>query len=59
MGSDELHSFTKDSDVAIPITNREFEERRQDTKRSIRLLDAAYLDTFVDEFKTLMNESIL
>ena len=59
VGSDELHSFTKDSDVAIPITNREFEERRQDTIRSIRLLDAAYLDTFVDEFKTLMNESIL
>ena len=58
-GSDELHSFTKDSDVAIPITNREFEERRQDTIRSIRLLDGAYLDTFVDEFKTLMNESIL
>ena len=59
VGSDELHSFTKDSDVAIPITNREFEERRQDTIRSIRLLDSAYLGDFVDEFQTLMNESIL
>ena len=58
-GSDELHSFTKDSDVAIPITNREFEERRQDTIRSIRLLDTAYLEDFVDEFQILMNESIL
>ena len=59
VGSDELHSFTKDSDVAIPITNREFEEQRQDTIRSIRLLDGAYLGDFVEEFQILMNESIL
>ena len=58
-GSDELHSFTKDSDVAIPITNREFEERRQDTIRSIRLLDPEYVGTVVNEFKGLLRLSVL
>ena len=58
-GSDELHSFTKDSDVAIPITNREFEERRQDTIRSIRLLDPEYVPIVVNEFKGLLRLSAL
>ena len=58
-GSDELHSFTKDSDVAIPITNREFEERRQDTIRSIRLLDPEYVPIVVNEFKELLKLSVL
>ena len=58
-GSDELHSFTKDSDVAIPITNREFEERRQDTIRSIRLLDPEYVGIVVNEFKELLRLSPL
>ena len=59
VGSDELHSFTKDSDVAIPITNREFEERRQDTIRSIRLLDPEYVPIVVNEFKGLLRLSAL
>ena len=44
---------------ATLITNREFEEKRQDTLRSIRLLDPAYVDQFVEEFENLMGESIL
>ena len=41
------------------ITNREFEEKRQDTLRSIRLLDPAYVDQFVEEFENLMGASVL
>jgi len=41
------------------ITNREFEEDRQDTLRKIRLLDRAYIEQFVQEFETLMGESVL
>ena len=44
---------------ATTITNREFEEERQDTLRKIRLLDPAYLDQFVGEFETLIKKSIL
>ena len=42
-----------------PITNREYEENEQDKKRQIRLLDDRYLTAFVEEFKLLMNESVL
>ena len=48
-----------DHSGATEITNREFEEERQDTLRKIRLLDPAYLDQFVGEFETLIKESIL
>ncbi len=41
------------------ITNREFEEKRQDTLRKIRLLDPAYVDQFVEEFENLMEASVL
>ena len=44
---------------ATTITNREYEEERQDTLRKIRLLDPAYIDQFVEEFENLMGESIL
>ena len=44
---------------ATTITNREFEEKRQDTLRSIRLLDPAYVDQFVEEFENLMGASVL
>ena len=44
---------------ATLITNREYEEDRQDTLRSIRLLDQAYVDQFVEEFETLMGASVL
>ena len=41
------------------ITNREFEEERQDTLRQIRLLDRSYIEQFVEEFETLMGASVL
>ena len=42
-----------------PITNREYEESEQDAKRSIRLLDPSFVDQFVDEYKKLINETII
>ena len=48
-----------DHTTATAITNREFEEERQDTLRKIRLLDPVYLDQFVGEFESLIKESIL
>ena len=44
---------------ATLITNREYEESRQDSIRKIRLLDPAYVDQFVEEFEILMGESVL
>ena len=44
---------------ATTITNREYEEERQDTLRKIRLLDPIYIEQFVEEFENLMGESIL
>ena len=44
---------------ATTITNREFEEKRQDTLRAIRLLDPAYVDQFVEEFENLIGASVL
>ena len=44
---------------ATLITNREFEEKRQDTLRAIRLLDPAYVDQFIEEFENLMGASVL
>ena len=54
--------YTGDTDFynsATTITNREYEEREQDKKRQIRLLDPRYVDEFVDEFEELIGESII
>ena len=54
--------FSGDTDFysnASTITNREYEEREQDKKRQIKLLDPAFLDQFVEEYKVLMGESVL
>ena len=48
-----------DHSGATAITNREFEEERQDTLRKIRLLDPAYVDQFVEEFENLIGASVL
>ena len=51
-----------DSDAytsATAITNREFEESEQDKKRKIRLLDPVFVDQFVDEFRSLIKESVI
>ena len=44
---------------ATTVTNREYEEKEQDKKRQIRLLDPSFIDQFVEEFKLLMKESVL
>ena len=54
--------YTGDSDFyasASIVTNFEYEENEQDKKRKIRLLDPSYIDQFVEEFKSLMKESII
>ena len=44
---------------ATLITNYAYEQSQQDSKRKIRLLDASFVADFVEEFKSLMNESII
>ena len=44
---------------ATLITNYEYEQEQQDVKRKIRLLDPSYIADFVEEFKLLINESII
>ena len=55
----DIGTDNSDHSGATAITNYEYEEARQDELRKIRLLDPAYIDAFVDEFKRLMKESIL
>jgi hypothetical protein len=47
-----------DNDI-FTITNREYEEVRQDEMRKIWLLDPQYLNEFVEQYQARMNESIL
>ena len=51
-----LVEVNSDTDNASSISNREYEEREQDRKRSIRLLDKKYLGDFIDEFNNLIAE---
>ena len=44
---------------ATLITNYEYEQSQQDSKRKIRLLDPSFIDQFVQEFELLMSESPL
>ena len=39
---------------AVLVTNREYEEAKQDELRKIRLLDPAYLEQFVEDFEKLI-----
>ena len=45
---------TSDTTNALSISNREYEEREQDKKRSIRLLNQRFLTDFIDEFDKLI-----
>ena len=45
-----------DGDPAI-ISNRQYEQRKQDEYRQIRLLDRKFLGIFVEEFENLINEN--
>tara|TARA_Y100000592_G_scaffold57398_1_gene89859 strand:- start:147 stop:674 length:528 start_codon:yes stop_codon:yes gene_type:complete len=49
----------RDYSTAAAITNFDFEVREQDKKRQIRLLDPAFIQDFIEEFKTLMNISVI
>ena len=43
-----------DATGAQSVSNREYEQRLQDEKRSINLLNPAYLTTFIEEFNNLV-----
>ena len=55
---DYSHKIEVNSDAsgAQSVSNREFEQRLQDKKRSIKLLNEAYLSTFVEEFNRLVRD---
>ena len=42
---------------ATLVTNREYEEEKQDVLRKIRLLDPIYLDQFVKDFQRLISDT--
>ena len=52
--SSHLVEVNSDASGATAITNREYEQREQDKKRQIRLLDKKYLRAFVSEFEYLI-----
>ena len=56
--NDYSHKVEVNSDEvgAVSVSNREYEEREQDNKRSIRLLDKRYLNEFIEEFNNLISE---
>ena len=45
-----------DESGATTITNREYEQRGQDSKRQIRLLHKSFLGDFIAEFDSLIQE---
>ena len=48
-----------DYPAATAITNYEHEQEVQDNKRKIRLLDPSFIGKFVEEYKSLIKESII
>jgi hypothetical protein len=51
-----LVEVNSDTVNATSISNREYEEREQDKKRSIRLLNQRHLSDFLEEFDNLIKE---
>jgi len=51
-----LVEVNSDTDNAISISNREYEERVQDKNRSIRLLNQRFLSDFIEEFDKLIKQ---
>ena len=43
--------------AATLVTNREYEDAKQDEIRKIRLLDPSYLEQFVEEFQNLVSDT--
>ena len=56
--ADYSHKLEVNSDTAgaQSVSNIEYERRLQDKKRKIRLLQPAFLDAFLEEFKLLINQ---
>ena len=56
--NDFSHKVECNSDDGNPdiITNRQYEQRKQDEYRQIRLLNRKFVDTFVDEFELLIKQ---
>ena len=55
----DIGTDNSDHSGATAITNYEYEVSQQDKIRKIRLLDPAYLEIFVEEFKALMKASVI
>jgi len=55
---DYSHKIEVNSDAtgAQSVSNREYEQRLQDEKRQIRLLQPQYLGAFLEEFETLIQK---
>jgi len=55
---DYSHKIEVNSTVsgATPVSNREYEQRLQDKKRLIKLLDNKFVDSFIEEFITLIRK---
>ena len=51
-----LVEVNSDTDNASSISNREYEEREQDKKRQIQLLDKSLVGDFIAEFDRLITE---
>ena len=51
-----LVEVNSDTVNATSISNRQYEERIQDQKRSIRLLNQRHLSDFLEEFDNLIKE---
>ena len=51
-----LVEVNSDTANAISISNRQYEEREQDKKRSIRLLNQRFLSEFIEEFDNLITQ---
>ena len=59
MDSDDYsHKIEVNSDANsnANVSNREYEQRLQDSKRSINLLNPQYLTTFIEEFNNLVRK---
>ena len=51
-----LVECNSDTANAVSVSNREYEEREQDKKRSIRLLNQRHLSDFIEEFDNLIRK---
>ena len=47
------------AEPATAVTNFEYEQRLQDDRRRISLLDPTFVDLFVTEFENKIGESII